>query len=202
MKISATTFGRYEVHEALSALQKSIRRGLEEDAIFWAHELYEVNPTLLWRRLLIIASEDIGVASPSASILVRSLYQNYLMFTAPKPNQKALDFGGDDWEQGMKDVDAARLFVIHAVIALAQAKKSRRVNHGTILAFNDGLQRRDVPEYALDKHTLRGATMNRGVEHFFRDGAHLENSIGDDPYEERARALFLEKEKVKIPRAY
>ena len=34
------TVGGYDFYEVLSALQKSIRRCLEEDALFWASELY------------------------------------------------------------------------------------------------------------------------------------------------------------------
>ena len=69
------TVGGYAFYEVLSALQKSIRRGLEEDALFWATELYLSGYEIqAWRRLCIIASEDIGLANPPAFTEVRNLY--------------------------------------------------------------------------------------------------------------------------------
>jgi replication-associated recombination protein RarA len=66
-----TTPGGYPVDEIKSALQKAIRRGREEDALHWCAKLYRVDPTNLWKRLHVIASEDIGVGSPSANFVVR-----------------------------------------------------------------------------------------------------------------------------------
>ena len=34
------TVGGYDFYEVLSALQKTIKRGLRDDALFWATELY------------------------------------------------------------------------------------------------------------------------------------------------------------------
>jgi replication-associated recombination protein RarA len=66
-----------------SAFQKSIRRGLEEDALFWGTELHlhgGVNQA--WNRMQIIASEDVGLASPSAPILIRTLHDAWRDLTA------------------------------------------------------------------------------------------------------------------------
>jgi replication-associated recombination protein RarA len=49
-------------------MQKCIRRGLERDALFWATELDRSNfGEYVWKRLRIIASEDIGIADPQAA---------------------------------------------------------------------------------------------------------------------------------------
>ena len=59
-----TTRNGYACDEVISALQKSIRRGLEEQACMFAYELYISSPQLeekLWRRLLTISVEDIGM---------------------------------------------------------------------------------------------------------------------------------------------
>ena len=85
-----------EPYDAKSALQKSIRRGLEEDALYWAAELAGWNPESLWKRLRVIASEDIGLASPSAALTVRALYEN--------------------WRDAQKDGEGeGRLFITHRV---------------------------------------------------------------------------------------
>lgn len=46
---------------ASSALQKSIRWGATEDALLAAHTLLEIRPDRLWRRLAVIALEDVGL---------------------------------------------------------------------------------------------------------------------------------------------
>lgn len=171
------TPGGYPVDEVSSALQKSIRRGLEEDALYWCAEFYKARPHGIWKRLRIIASEDVGIASPSAALTVRALYEN--------------------WKQSQ---DEGELYVVHAVLVLVHAKKSRLVDHATIAAFGPRengqktlLAKRDVPEYAVDKHTQRGRKLGRGFKYFFEEGSKLENRAEiPDPYESRVRAA-LEK---------
>ena len=67
----------YAGDEVISALQKSIRRSLEEQACMFAYEMYISSPELLekmWRRLLTISVEDIGMGDPMAAVLVNNLY--------------------------------------------------------------------------------------------------------------------------------
>jgi hypothetical protein len=45
----------YPFDEVASALRKSIRRGLEEDAMFWAVEMETRFPDYLWKRLQVIS---------------------------------------------------------------------------------------------------------------------------------------------------
>lgn len=54
----------YDLHEVISALQKELRRGKEYEAVYWASELESFNPKLLWNRVRVIASEDVGIATP------------------------------------------------------------------------------------------------------------------------------------------
>jgi len=67
----------YDIYELLSALQKDIRRGNEYQALFWAVELESFNPTALWNRLRVIASEDIGLADPLAPLTIDVLGKEY-----------------------------------------------------------------------------------------------------------------------------
>ena len=70
-----TTRNGYAGDEVISALQKSIRRGLEEQACMFAYEMYISSPQLeekLWRRLLTISVEDIGMGNPMAAMMVIS----------------------------------------------------------------------------------------------------------------------------------
>ena len=73
----------YAGDEVISALQKSIRRSLEEQACMFAYEMYISSPELLekmWRRLLTISVEDIGMGDPMAAVLVNNLYQIIYVF--------------------------------------------------------------------------------------------------------------------------
>ena len=68
------TEGGYLNSECTSAMQKRIRRGLEEDALFWATELDIAGyGAYVWKRLQIIASED--TASPILTCAFR--YEHY-----------------------------------------------------------------------------------------------------------------------------
>jgi hypothetical protein len=53
---------------ALSAMQKSIRRGDSLTAKRALATLYRSDPSSTWRRLLIIACEDVGIAAPGALV--------------------------------------------------------------------------------------------------------------------------------------
>lgn len=107
MAFHLTTANNYDFYEVASALQKEIRRGDEEAALFWALELAGAYDTFLWRRLAIIASEDIGPADNTMVGLIDVLAVNY------RDVQKA------------SSRPQERIILAHAVIALCRAKKSR-----------------------------------------------------------------------------
>jgi replication-associated recombination protein RarA len=71
----------YDAFEVVSALQKCIRRGLEEDALYWAYELAESPNTnyysWLWARLKVIACQDVGPANPIMPLLIDVLWRNW-----------------------------------------------------------------------------------------------------------------------------
>jgi len=67
----------YPFDEAVSALQKSIRRGLEEEAMFWAAELETRYHDYLWKRLQVISVEDIGIADPQVVLYVAEMRRLY-----------------------------------------------------------------------------------------------------------------------------
>ena len=54
------------------------------------------------------------------------------------------------------------------------------------------LRKREVPDYAYDKHTLKGKRMGRGMKHFFSEGAKINNiSEIEDVYAESAKNIML-----------
>jgi replication-associated recombination protein RarA len=169
-----TSVGGFKLGEVASALQKSIRRGLEADALFWATELdLSGYGEYAWKRLRIITSEDVGLAEPQLPAVIQSLYSAWT----------------DQRKKRDERHGPERLFLVHAVILLARARKSRLVDHALINFYEarHGLVR-EIPDCALDKHTLRGRQKKRGHEHFWTEGAKIANAADiPDPYYELAR---------------
>lgn len=72
-------------YDLLSALQKSIRGSDENAAIHYAARLLEAGDMLsLCRRLLVIASEDIGLAYPQAIVITKACVDSALQLGLPE----------------------------------------------------------------------------------------------------------------------
>jgi hypothetical protein len=54
----------------------------------------------------------------------------------------------------------------------------------------------EIPDYAYDKHTMKGKRLGRGANHFRKEGAKLENRKSEtkDDYEDHAYRNWLRKE--------
>ena len=176
-----TTPGGYNCAEVSSAMQKCIRRGLEEDALFWATELDLAGyPEYVWKRLRIIASEDVGLGDPGAALTIYALYQHWRDQAKKKDTRHAPE----------------RLFLVHAVLVLCRAKKTRIVDHALIALYEAPRPAREIPDFAKDRHTAAGRKLRRGWKHFWQEGARLENEAPvNDPYEARAKATRREAQR-------
>lgn len=170
-----TSPGGHKLGEVASALQKCIRRGLADDALYWATELDLAGYTeYVWKRLRIIASEDLGPADHHAALMVRALYESWLELRKKDDKRHAPE----------------RLFLVHAVLYLAGAPKSRMVDHALIVHYEGGRPHREIPDFALDLHTQRGRSRKRGWAHFWKEGARLSPAGDvDDPYSAAAREI-------------
>ena len=106
------TPGGHLAGEVASALQKSIRRGLEREALYWASELDLAGfGDYLWRRLRIIASEDVGMAAPEVAVQVRALSEN---FVDQRKHNKTSKSGTRSGE---------RLFIVQAMLILVEGSQ-------------------------------------------------------------------------------
>ena len=165
----------YDFFEALSAFQKCIRRGLEDDALFWGVELSFKTAEYVWKRMKVISSEDVGFATPGISTEINSLYQMWKELAKKKDDKHFPE----------------RLFLVHAIIMLARAKKSRYVDWQTCYVFGCHTSRfRQVPDFAYDKHTRHGKKLGRSMSHFIEEGCKLENYCPDE-HEEVAKENAL-----------
>ena len=173
-----TTRNGYAGDEVISALQKSIRRGLEEQACMFAYEMYISSPQLeekLWRRLLTISVEDIGMGNPMAAIMVNNLYQMSKQF---------------DYADGDKP-----MYFIHAIRDLCSSEKDRSsdlLKNICIKSFAMG-KFPEIPDYALDKHTQRGQAMGRDSFHFLNEASKVyPQKEVDNDYKERYAKILEE----------
>jgi replication-associated recombination protein RarA len=172
-----TTVNGHLLPEVVSALQKCVRRGLVDDALYWAVDMYLTGyDEYCWKRLRIMASEDVGPAEPHLPATVDVLYRTY-----------------SDLKKKNDEAHAPqRLMLVHAAIVLAQAHKNRVVDHALIHHFgNHAKLKRPIPDCALDKHTAAGRRLGRGAHHFCAEGIKLENERGEDPYRELARQTLM-----------
>lgn len=165
----------YDFGEVASALQKSIRRGWEDQALHWAVELDRSGyGRYCWYRLLVICSEDVGLAEPGMPAAIWALHG---MWSEVRKKKKASA--------------PERLYLVHAVLCLVRARKSRIVDDAMWTHYNtdDGLY--EIPDVALDSHTRRGRSMGRGPEFQWSESLHLENEHSDltNSYAVRARAV-------------
>lgn len=172
-----TTVGGHCLPEAVSAFQKSVRRGQVDDALYWGVDMYMTGyHEYAWKRMKIMCSEDIGPANPTLPAVIHALYQSFV------EQHKKKDFANAP----------ERLFFCHAIVLLAQSPKSRIIDHALLHHFlKHTTAKRAIPDYALDKHTQRGKKMGRGIEHFFDEGIKLDREVGDDPYRDLARAAMI-----------
>ena len=129
-------------YNALSALQKSIRGSDPDAAIFYAAMLLKGGQLIsLCRRLLVIASEDIGLAYSQASSIVYALTQSALQVGLPE----------------------ARIPIAHAVILLAASPKS----NASYMALNSAMEDINnknigsIPMHLRDTHYQGAQKLNR-----------------------------------------
>lgn len=166
----------YDFFEVASAFQKAIRRGIEEDALFWGIELYESKyAKYAWKRMVIMASEDVGLGEPSCIVQIMALKNSY------------------DFLTECKDYGAIKLPFTQAIICLVRSRKSRYIDHAiTVHWYKNEKERRAFNDYVFDKHTRRGKSMGRDLYHFYQEACKVNNANKLSGEEE------LEKEAWKI----
>ncbi len=152
-----TTANGFAADEVISALQKSLRRGLLENAVLLGWEMFITSAELeetMWSRLCVIAVEDIGAGNPQLPVLIETLYQQHRRYDRP---------AGDRF-----------LFAAHAIRQIAGSDKDRTsddlvnwARHSVAL----GERLAEIPDIALDMHTRRGQEMGRDYRFFMEEAS-------------------------------
>ena len=131
-------------YDILSALQKSVRGSDPDAALHYLGRLLEAGDLLSpCRRLLVIASEDIGLAYPMALPIVKACVDAARELGLPE----------------------ARIPLAQAVILLSTAPKSNSAISGMDAALADIREGRsgDIPAHLMDAHYGGAKKLGRGV---------------------------------------
>jgi hypothetical protein len=95
---------------ALSALQKSIRRGDSLTAQRALTTLYRADPSSTWRRLLIIACEDVGIGALGAVVMTATRCANAKALRETRRDEAAALATAEMLAEAPKDRSADLLF--------------------------------------------------------------------------------------------
>lgn len=175
------TVNGFNADELISVFQKSIRRGLVENAALVAFEMYSTSEEAedkLWRRLEIISVEDIGFGNPQAPAVIHAL----------EAFRKRIP----------REVGDRFTFLLHAVRTLALSQKDRssdEMANWIRLATSSGEAKLEIYDWCLDMHTRRGQEMGRDFAQWFTEGARVDPELPDRDrtYRLRLEALLDEK---------
>ena len=141
----ALRYGRDDHYDVISAFIKSIRGSDPDAGLYWLTRMLESgeDARFVARRLVVLASEDIGEADPM-SLLVANAAAH------------AVEFVG---------LPEAQLNLAHAVVHLATAPKSNRVTIGLSRARADVRERGagEVPNHLRDGHYQGAKSLGYGT---------------------------------------
>ena len=139
------TWGRDDHYDVISAFIKSIRGGDPDAGLHWLARMIVAgeDPRFIARRLVVLASEDVGMADPT-SLLIASAAAH------------AVDYVG---------LPEAQLNLAQAVVHLAAAPKSNRTALGIWKALDDVRSRPagPVPPHLRDAHHSSAERIGHGV---------------------------------------
>lgn len=159
-------------YNLLSALQKSVRGSDPDAALHYLARLIDGGADLqmIARRLLVMASEDIGMAYPNAIVIVNSCIQAALIVGFPE----------------------ARINLAQAVVTMSAAPKSNSAYVGIERALSDLRKKKidDVPNHLKDSHYAGAKGLGRGVDYKYPHdyGGYVKQQyLPDNLYREKIR---------------
>jgi putative ATPase len=144
LDLRALRYGRDEHYDVISAFIKSIRGSDPDAGLYWLARMLAAgeDARFIARRLVILASEDVGMADPTALVVADAA-------------ARALELVG---------LPEAQLNLAQAVVHLATAPKSNRVMVALMRAKADVAERPagEVPVHLRDAHYRGAATLGHG----------------------------------------
>ena len=138
-------YGRDDHYDVVSAFIKSIRGSDPDAGLYWLARMLEAgeDARFIARRLVILASEDVGMADPTGLLVADAA-------------ARAVEFVG---------LPEAQLNLAHAVVYLATAPKSNTVTTAIGRARDDVRNHPggEVPPHLRDAHYRGAATLGHGA---------------------------------------
>jgi hypothetical protein len=164
------------VDDLVAVLQKEIRRSRIDNAVLAAYEMFTTSAEVaahLWRRLRLIAVEDVGMGLPLGPVLIDVLHRN---FDATP---------GGNW-----------MMACHAVRLLAAAPKDRTSAEQADwvvakVALGEALV--EIPDYARCVHTRAGQEMGRGLMHWWDNGAQVRDELPSADHRYREELIEIHR---------
>ncbi|MGH9078170.1 MAG: replication-associated recombination protein A, partial [Acidimicrobiales bacterium] len=145
----ALTWSRDDHYDVVSAFIKSIRGSDPDAALHWLARMIVAgeDPRYIARRLVVLASEDIGMADPTALVIATAAAH-------------AVEYVG---------LPEAQLNLAQAVVHLATAPKSNRTALGIWKALEDVRSRPagPVPPHLRDSHYKAAERIGHGVGYLY-----------------------------------
>ncbi len=142
-------YGRDEHYDVISAFIKSIRGSDPDAGLYWLARMLAAgeDPRFIARRLVILSSEDVGMADPMALVVADAA-------------ARAVEFVG---------LPEAALNLAQAVVHLATAPKSNRTAMGLWKAQEDvaSLPQGPVPPHLADSHYRSARSLGHGVGYVY-----------------------------------
>jgi len=156
--------GRITIHglasdEVRSAIHKWVRLGNAEQAILAALEMARTDnehEAEMWRRLQVLAAEDVGMGAPESVGIVKALHEC-----------------ANDTEPGAYD---RLVFAAQAAGYLARTVKDPINGELMQLALHNDVAP-EIPDVALCIHTRRGQEMGRTMYDWFATGTRIEPEL-------------------------
>ena len=144
LSTSALRYGRDDHYDVISAFIKSVRGSSVDAALHWLARMLVAgeDPRFVARRLVILASEDIGMADHTSLLVATSAAH-------------AVEYVG---------MPEAQLVLAHATIHLSRAPKNNAVSMGIWTAMEDVRQGGigEVPNFLRDGHYKGAASLGHG----------------------------------------
>ena len=137
--------------EVISALQKEVRRGNIDGALYWIVELDRSGfGNWAWKRLKIMVSEDIGMAYPLLPLRVASLYAQWKKWRRQdriKDERLAMLFMGTGMTSPVRE-DRGRVLLLSMGSYICRCPKSRELCDVLTVAPQPG---RYLPHHSVEK---------------------------------------------------
>jgi replication-associated recombination protein RarA len=172
-----------EADLVISALQKTIRRGEEQLACRLAYDLYRTSSfheEKMWNRLLVISVEDIGFGNTDAPQFIKTM------------NDLRKEYAYDDGDRP--------IFFIHAIRFLCHCKKERTSDHIKNIIMKEFAEGYvpEIPDYAVDMHTIKGRAMGRDVFYFLDEASKVSPlwEEYDDSFRQKLKEMYKEEESL------